>query len=620
MPQRKIGKQYNRSDARSPIHSGLKNFMTMNGDKWDDARDSMKKQLIAEYQTSRDWRSQFEPGWIDQWNMYNMFSPEMVAMPEWRSKYFSAECYRLAETDAVKKLEAAYDNEPLWEAVPRLPSDVPQARVVEELLQSRVKQTDMYMTHAEMLKNTSIHGSAVGQIDYIFSTEYTGTRLRNIDLGDWFPDPMSADIVSSRFSITRSLQHIQQLYEMQDMELYYGIDEIPDNNSNAWMTYSDRLRLTGKANVSDDNLKGYHEVLEYWGKWYSEETDEYFDVLTVLIDREFIVRFEECPFYIQNDKHDMWYALKPLILFKDIVVPGCLYGKGIVEVLSRYNKVLNDLRNQQMDASAFALAPVFNLDLNSGINPYKVAYTPGSIIAGNIPDALTPVKKDHNIITVAMAEGEMVKQDGEAAVGLYDASVGREGKLRKSATEYQGLSNVGSDRARGGMRTIALGGMAQQAKMMYQMERQFTDEKIMLQTFDQSGTAAFYEITPTELNFSGDISLQQAAVYGQKAQVIQRLIQFIDLASGSPEVGRRLNWELVLKQLAMAMGIKDKNIIMQVAQTMNAAQGGQAVQGTPTAQLPPAGGTGQAGNVAAMEQLASAEGAASALQFFESGK
>ncbi len=563
----------------NPLSSGLIDFL----EYYDENK--IKKILtdvMTEFKYAKDWRAPYRDMWLEYYQLYRGYSNYSNYTEEWQSNYFINKTLEIIETIKPRLMDALYSFPPLWIGIPEKPEMADATMMVEQLLDKRKRQTGLFYEHYQTISEMLNYGTAWMQLDYVTSPQYTGPRWRAKDIFDIFPDPLNAQVKDMRYVFSRSVRHIADIELEEKAGRWKNIDKIKRGDSNNYFSSLDRLRTIG---ISDNNSSGkdddFHEVIEFFGVFYDKESKEKFDVVMVIIDRANIVRFEECPYYFEDRNTNWHYALKPFVKFVDIPVPHETYGIGEVELVRYAQRELNDWRNLRADAAKYAVQPVYRVirDALENRDVDDIDFRPGGVVLTRWMgvDPIQPITP-HTGYTGAYGENAEIIQEMRDVTGAHIALTGAEEQIRQTATQH--VSKIAESSQRIKMKSMLMdnGPMTEQARMMYLMDRQFTDEEVLMQIFNQTGVAGFLSTTPTQLQWEGDFQLQPLSQYGMRGAQIARLMEFIKTLPAIPGVENMVNFPELLQAIADSLEVKARGIIKTPEEQQAAIQQQQAVQ------------------------------------------
>lgn len=585
----------------NPVSTGLVDFL----DYYDKAKlDKCLAKFIEDFEIDKQMRYPHRDLWLQYYQMYRGYSNFYENAPEWQSSYYINKGFEFIETIKPRIMDALYGYPPLWIGIPAKEEMREATYLAETLLDTRKNQTGLYMTHMTTISEVLMYGTAWEKLTYEVTPEYEGTRWIAKDIFDVFPDMTRAHVREMRRMTDRSVVSYDELKFFEKMGVYKGIDKVKrSDGDNKYFSQLDRLRMVGRMSNPSEMDKNFHEVLEVWGKYVDEETDEQFDVVVVIVDRAHIVRFQENPYYFTEGEEQYHYALKPFVKFVDVPVPHEVYGIGELEILQYLQYELNDWRNMRADAAQLAVSPVFQV-IRDGLENRdldKLVFGPGAIISTNFvgTDPVKPVTKDTGFFA-AYRENDEIKGEMRDATGVQLPLTGSEGAIRKTATEVVSYINEANSRIKMKVQIMDNYSLPDQARMTYKMEKQFTDTEVLMKIFDVKGVKGWAAITPMQMKWDGDFQLQPLTQFGMRQLNVQRLIQFLEIASKMPQAERRVRFGRLLQQIADNLDIKDRDMIIQDEEANGMIEQDRAAEmaakggGAPNLQLLTGGAAGQA--------------------------
>lgn len=582
MARRRIkGKLGARKPHIHPVHNSRINFLEILDE--DEQRQALDT-FVRAFKTSRDWLSDRREKWSEYYQLYRSYSPYYENRPTWQSSFFIPKIFEAVETIHPRMLSALFAVPPLWTANPAKPDMEEAARQWEYFLDTRQRQMGMYLSMYEITKELLIYGTAWAKVFYQADDFYEGSMVMPGDVFDIFPDPMASRVESKfrtrsmRYIIQRDVTHIDYLRELAAQKLYdkKKVDSIKRDGGYAYFSPQDRMQSVGIGGSTNDLAAGdltkdIHEVQEYWGRYTllsdDGEEPEVFNVVATYVDRNTLVRFEENPYVMPLAGQDYWYAVKPYVMFRDVVLPNEAYGVGEPEILRYLQLELNDRRNQIGDAIQLAISPVYQFQTGTLVDSDIITFTPGSMIETRVPDALRPLQRDFGFMQ-GYQETEMIKQEMQDATGGNDPIAGRPLQKNVKATEYLSLIEQGGARIGAKIALLDQVSLPELGRMIYLLEKQYTREDVFAQIMDDGIVKKFMSINPSQLKFEGDFNIQVASLYGQKGAIAQRRAEITQLALSLVQAGvippNAVDFIKLLKSIAAASDIRETNIFNNV--------------------------------------------------------
>lgn len=562
------------------------------------------KQVVKNYEMSRDWRTPYRDKWLRMYMLMRGYSPFYEDKSDWQANYFVQKGFEFVETVHPRIVSSLYDVPPLWAAIPFEQGMAESAKLTELLLQRRVEQTEMYMVHSDAIKEMLMYGTSFMKGGYAIEPGYEGTKWYNADLFDMYPDPYHKKIEDMKYLIERSVKHNDEIEYYEDMGLYRGakqyIKDNQDGGRNNYFNSMDREKAIGLTGGNSQDMKEYHEILEQWGKYRVGE--DMYDVVMVVIDRKEMLRFDVNPYYFENKVDGLWYAEKPYVKMINVSMPHEVYGVGELEVIEGAILELNDRRNMYMDGLQYMMSPVFQVMRNLLVNPnQEIVFAPGEFVEVEGVGGIDPVKpiQMHSGFLHGMTDVEQIKQEMRDALGIHHAITGAEGNIRQTATEKVLNLQEANQRIKSKIQINDIVALRKQARMTYLMERQFTDEDVLATVFDNGRVRAWAKINPSQLEFEGDFKLQVASLYGLKGMRAQQLMQFMEiLQSINPQDRPNVSMEKLVYLIGNQLDIAEEDIRVEAdpaGQMLPPMQGGQPALSLIQGGAPPMAGMPQTG-------------------------
>ena len=547
----------------NPIQSGKINFLEYLSD---DEKEKFVEKAVKDYEQSRDWRQPYRSKWLRFFQLLNGI--DNVPRADHQSKYFINLAREFKDTVLPRAMAALYDTRPLWNAIPRSEEEREEAVCAEKLLDCRVDGMGLYQEHYNVFSDCLDYGAAWMKCFYNTSRNYTGPQWTWADIFSIFPDPHHCEPAFMRYIIERIVMHKDEIKANEDAGLWSGVDKALENTSpsNNYFNNLDREAVLGVSGSTNDlSSKDYHEVQEYWGK-YEAETGEVFDIVANIVDRKHLVRMDETPYYLYDDEGEYWYAEKPLLLFRHIPGQGQIYGTGLIELAESHMYQLNDIRNLTVDSLIMALSPVYTALASMIDMPLdSIALAPGEIIPLNSNMAGDPLKalNPHTGFQFGYGESEKILREARAVTGVTETISGVEGNIRATATEVaqrveQGLTRIGNF-----IKFNALGPLKEQARITLALDRQYTDEEVLVSVFSGQNVEAWMRVTPSKMKFRGDVRLQVASMFGAKAVKAQQAMAFMEIISQSPQSAAMVDMSVLLKYIADALELPADSLIVK---------------------------------------------------------
>lgn len=400
-----------------------------------------------------------------------------------------------------------------------------------------------------------------------------------VSIWNFFPDPDAKYMEEAEFVIERHKMSRSQLRELGNRPFFRKnaisrvLDETP-NYQDQWWEY--KLR-DAPVNVS----KNRYEVLEYWG----------------IIDKELI---ENTGLNINMSLDDLeevqvnvWLCNHEIIRcvinpFTPAVIPyhSCPYeeheyqmwGVGVAENMEDSQEIMNAFARLAIDNAAIASNLVFDIDETSLVPGQDMKVYPGKQFrrqAGSPGQAIFGIKFP-NTFTDAMNVFDRFRQIADESTGLPSYSHGQTGVTSTTRTS-SGLS-------------MLMGAAALNIKGVVKNIDDF-----ILQPLGEGYFHWNMQFNEDE-NIRGDLCIKARGTSGLMAKEIrsQRLMQFLQIASGNPALAPFAKFEHIMRELALSLDLDPEEVVNDpsmaaiYAQIIGAA-GGMGQQGSPPGQMDTSG-------------------------------
>lgn len=531
--------------------------------------EAARETIVDRFKQSRDWRYYWRSKWIEYYQLYRCYSAYYEENPDWQSAYFVPMIFQFIELIIPRIIDAIYSFPPTWIATPSRFEMREESHLAETLLDTRARSMNLFKTHYDSFKGMLIYGTAWEKLAYKVTREYEGPWWYDRDIFDMYPDPLNSEVEDMRFIVDRQPMHFDDMKELEAQKTWKKVDRCKNSqHHDELFSTLDRMRTIGGPSQDNADMDDYHEVLEYWGKYKDPSTNEVFDMVMVVADREFVLRFEECPYSFGRGGDKFNYARLPFLKFVDVPVPHECYGIGEAEVLRYPQLYLNDMRNMRADALNYAVSPVYQVIRAAieGRSLDKIVFSPGALIPvhyANV-DPIRPIQTNTAGISLSRMEGEDIKQEMRDTTGVQLPMFGAEGTTRKTASEFVSALQESNARVKMKVQILENTVLDKQGRMTYLMDRQFTDTKVMARTFGITGIEGFATINPKELKWEGDFQIQPLSKYGMRQVEGQRLMEFFKLAAeATPLTGPIVDFRVLTKAIADSLDIKYRDLIIK---------------------------------------------------------
>lgn len=366
--------------------------------------------------------------------------------------------------------------------------------------------------------------------------EYDDPVVQDIDLFDFFVDPSSEDIETSRFC---GHMEYRTKAELENLEKTAGYKiNWKDLKPVSSIEGGRKDRLDGAKKGLDviENTNGLYQVHHYW------EDNRHI----VIINRIQSVLEEENPF---------WHGMKPYDKCCYVKLPHEFYGMGIPEIAQGLQEELNTTRNLRIDYASMSLRRMWKLRKGAGVTAEDLKWRQNGVVSvDNMDDVIEIQVAD---IPASTWQNEAtIKQDMRDATGCHDILMGL-AQSNETATTTMTKDTNASIRFKSVITNVVHDLMVPLGKKCLSLNQQFMTETRNLKPFS---TEDMFEITPFELDGEYDITFSGTAVdpAANKELNKQRMIEAYNIVSSNPLYQNDFSaMRAILKQLFTALEVKD---------------------------------------------------------------
>jgi hypothetical protein len=262
------------------------------------------------------------------------------------------------------------------------------------------------------------------QTEFVVSSE--GPSIEDVEIEDFFWDPVAKNIPTSRYAIHRTWRDTRYVREMVDRGIWLPIDvdAIAEGGPQSGRTemLSERAKAAGLEGFDSKQGK-LHEVWEYHDG----------DMVHTVLNGQLVVQTKPNPF---NHRE------LPFQIFRPTLQEGEFVGIGEIEPIVHLQYELNTLRSQRRDNATLVLQKAF-MYAEGLVDPADLVVGPGRGIPvyGNPNEVIVPLNFG-DIPASGYQEEMAIKSDIETATGISDTVAGGSGQSNASAETATGIQLV----------------------------------------------------------------------------------------------------------------------------------------------------------------------------------
>lgn len=311
--------------------------------------------------------------------------------------------------------------------------------------------------------------------------------LRVIPLRDFFCDPTAtilryqqdARFMGYRFLADREELKKEQIIDPDKQELvpkYKNLDKLGDYEPGDQTDKQEKDTHMGST-LDKEAQKNQVEVICYFTK----------DNIYYVGNREAII-YESKNYFKERQEFLGWEnptGMFPFII--DVIEPdeSLLYGKSIIDSISKPVELLNDLTNQSIDAVSWVLDPIMELDPQYASYIEKIKNVTGAVYPFK-PGSLSAVQKPQ-VPTNAFAERSNIKNEIRETTGIDQVLRGMSSPSRTTAAEIKAQTQSTGRRFNLIVSQIENGGYYQLAKIVFQMVQMYVTTPTMYRIIGKNG-------------------------------------------------------------------------------------------------------------------------------------
>ncbi|MEW5818841.1 MAG: portal protein [Cyanobacteriota bacterium] len=278
----------------------------------------------------------------------------------------------------------------------------------------------------------------------------------------------------------------------------------------------------------------------------------YYDYIAVVANDEHLIRFEPNP-----------YQDKPFVFCTYESVPNELYGIGAIEPGLGIQYLVNTFSNQKADVLSLIINGMWAYVDDGIIDPEEIIAKPGALIPVKNTDNIRPLHPD-NTVALSYNEISQLKAEYQEVTGATKYFTGGPSiDFRKTATEVAALQNAGIVRFSEVIQNVEQNALKRAIDIIFNYNSLFNDElnpvNYNLNPDDEFSSFA-------EDLFNDDYTFR---IVGANSSIsrdirVNKLIEFIQMASSSPVLAQRVNIIELVKNLYRELGFKNEDQIFGV--------------------------------------------------------
>lgn len=399
-----------------------------------------------------------------------------------------------------------------------------------------------------------------------------------------------------RYVIEETEALVADLADMAKQGVYEqsAIDALAPLASGVNIKETDEAERKGEQATSRTGFMRTVRLYHYWGDIFDEDgkvlmRDATFTVVGDKGASHVLRKPRAIPFY--HGKH-------PYVVGTPYVVPFSTYNRGIVEDVAGVACMITEMSNLIADGAMFDAIKAFEIDIDQLASQSEAT---DGVYPGKTFRKKGLQNPTGNPLVRAIDVGKL-PQEAISALGYFDAIFqkgtqitefvsGSSGGTGRTATEVQTKTTQAleglDDAARTVEETVIEPTLDLAARTIYQFHTDFTMPRLV-ENFPQA-SMMMRDLSPAEryIMMVGDdgftFKARGISVMLDKGQSMEKVTQFLQIASHIPGVLERMNIDTVLEEIVMGLGWNPQKVLLQAPPTVQVMgqQGQQGGQGFP---------------------------------------
>lgn len=554
--------------------------------------ESVKNHVTEKVRTYSNARERRQAVWLECWARY-LSTPEAKSRIQslqlwtvgnvetvWRHNLTRGKAYEVVETIVAYLWQATFPNKDWFDAIPQEKESLEEAKLIREFTKNKLDQANFVSSWNMFLRQLCITGLSVMALPWRTQKElelqgYTKGAKQNgypefevLDVFDCYTDPNAIDpnksdfvrrIIRSRADVAKDVESGYyeniSLLDVANLTQYYGAGSTGE---------SDRRTVKEFQGITVDipySWTDHVAVYEYWGDLYVDGT-AYYNMHAVVVGPH-LVRFEKNPF-----KHG-----KPFIIGTYTPLNRSNVAFGAIEPVMGMIHETDIVMNQRLDNLEVSVNSMWELVGDGSLKAEDVYTAPGKVFSVEQQGTITPIRNP--------SDYQINYTEGSVLEGFIDQTVGSVSPInggsvrdaeRVTATEVREQKNAGGNRLACVHKHIESTALLPLLAKVFESFKQFIRKPEVIRVLGPDVNYADYVRVTPDL-FKTEVVLKP---YGAD-HVIERdykskqLMQFLQAVLPVPQFAERLNFDVLLRELARSMNINNYEQIINGGQQQPAA-------------------------------------------------
>ncbi|MGD9581701.1 MAG: portal protein, partial [Vampirovibrionia bacterium] len=275
----------------------------------------------------------------------------------------------------------------------------------------------------------------------------------------------------------------------------------------------------------------------------------YYDYIAVIANDKHLIRFEPNP-----------YKEKPFVFCIYESIPNELYGLGAIEPALGIQQMVNTFSNQKADVLSLIINGMWVYVDDGIIDPEEIIAQPGALIPTKNVNNIQSIHPDNSVI-MTYSEIAQLKSEFQEVTGATKYFTGSPIiDFEKTATEVSALKSAGVVRFSEVIQNIEENALKRSINLIFNYNSNFNNGYSNIKTNDRG--------ISNVVQFSSNMLIDdfKFRIIGANSSIsrdirINKLIEFIGIASSIPVLSQYVNIIELIKRLYTELGFKDNDVI-----------------------------------------------------------
>jgi len=380
------------------------------------------RQKLDNYRNHR--HKNYDEKFIEAYRLYKTYRDHKLHL--WQTNIFLPYVFSMIETVLPRVVMYLWQGDTLVKAHPRGFEDIPDAEVVDNLMQWQIDTQipNMFLESVEFLKSCLIHGTGLAKLTWNVYKDHP--EFINLDVFDFYPQPFKKYIseMDGLFHIfDMPLDMLQR--RMRFNQGYQNIDKLRNTSMTSIDESSKKERDAEVGKIQNyETGRAMCLIYQYWGKLPVQETIYVNSPgLSYDTEKEFLVEIGNRNHIIRRVPNPYINGIKPFIAAKDYIDLNEFYGIGEITPIKDLQIEGNELENNIMDDLKIRINQMWKVSTTAGIDLANLMSYPGNVILADDINGIQELRHS-DIPTSAFKQQENIPQQIGNAAGVHDYSKG----------------------------------------------------------------------------------------------------------------------------------------------------------------------------------------------------